>query len=119
LHGRQAFEQHIDRQMTLASGFADWIMASGAFELTAPVAVPIVNFRLRNSGSGEQLASRHMELVDLVTRDGQRWISETRVQGQSVLRMMVISYLTGEKQVTDLQDALQRAAKGLHAEASK
>lgn len=119
LHGRQAFEQHIDQQMTLASCFADWITASGTFELTAPVAVPIVNFRLRSFGSGEQLARRHLELVDLVTRDGQRWISETRVQGQSVLRMMVISYLTGEQQLTDLQDALQRAAKGLHAEATE
>ncbi len=119
LHGRQAFEQHIDQQMTLAAGFADWITSSGTFELTAPVAVPIVNFRLRNLDSGEQLARRHLELVHLITGDGQRWISETRVQGQSVLRMMVISYLTGEKQLTDLQNALQQAAKGLHAEATE
>jgi aromatic-L-amino-acid decarboxylase len=119
LHGRQAFEQHIDRQMMLAAGFADWITASSAFELTAPMAVPIVNFRLRNSGSGEQLARRHMELVELVTGDGQRWISETRVQGQSVLRMMVISYLTGQQQLTGLQDALLAATKELHAETPK
>jgi aromatic-L-amino-acid decarboxylase len=119
LHGRRAFEQHIDGQMTLASSFADWITASGAFELTAPMAVPIVNLRLRNFGSGEQLAPRHVELVERVTRDGQRWISETRVQGQSVLRMMVISYLTGEQHLTGLQYALQRAAIELRAEAPK
>jgi glutamate/tyrosine decarboxylase-like PLP-dependent enzyme len=105
--------------MTLASGFADWITTSGIFELTAPTAVPIVNFRLRNSGSGEQLAHSHLELVERVTRDGQRWISETRVQGRSVLRMMVISYLTGQQQLTGLQDALQQAAKELRAEAPK
>jgi aromatic-L-amino-acid decarboxylase len=119
LYSRLAFEQHIDRQMRLASGFADWITRSGAFKLTAPMAVPIVNFRLRSFGSGEQLAQRHMELVELVTRDGQRWISETRVQGQSVLRMMVISYLTGERHLAGLQDALQRAAIELRAEAPK
>ena len=70
--------------------------------------VPILNFRLKNSGSGDDLVQRHLELVDLVTRDGQRWISETRVRGQSVLRVMVISYLTGERQLADLQAALQR-----------
>ena len=46
LHGRLAFEQHIDRQMSLASSFADWIKASEHFEMAAPMAVPILNFRL-------------------------------------------------------------------------
>ena len=64
--------------------------------------VPILNFRLKNCGTGDELIRRHLELVELVTRDGQRWISETRVGGQSVLRMMVISYLTGEQQLADL-----------------
>ncbi len=110
VHGRQGFEQHIDRQMTLAAGLAEWIGASGYFEMTAPLAVPILNFKLTNSGSGGELTRRHLELVDYITSDGRRWISETRVRGNSVLRMMVTSYLTGEQQLADLQDALQQAA---------
>jgi len=113
LHGRRAFEHHIDRQMALAASFAGWIRASEQFEMTAPMAVPILNFRLRRCGSGDELTRRHLELVDIITRDGRRWISETRVRGQSVLRMMVISYLTGEPQLADLQDALQAAAAQL------
>ena len=113
LHGRRAFEQHIDRQMALATSFADWIRASEPFEMTAPLTVPILNFRLARSASGDELTRRHLELVDIITRDGRRWISETRVRGQSVLRMMVISYLTGEPQLADLQDALQAAASQL------
>ena len=35
-----------------------------------------------------------------------RWISETIVKGQSVLRMMVISYLTEERHLLGLQNAL-------------
>jgi len=111
LHGRRAYEQHIDRQMNLAAGFAEWIRASRHFELTAPLYVPIVNFRLENAGTGDDLIRRHLALVEHVTRDGRRWISETRVCGQSVLRMMVISYLTGESQVADLQIALVAAAE--------
>jgi glutamate/tyrosine decarboxylase-like PLP-dependent enzyme len=108
LHGRIAYEQHIDRQMKLAAGFADWITASEHFELTAPMYVPILNFRLKNRGSRDELA-----LVEHVTRDGRRWISETRVCGQSVLRMMVISYLTGESQLDGLQQALMDAVPGI------
>lgn len=113
LHGRIAFERHIDRQMKLASSFADWISASQHFEMAAPMTVPILNFRLRNFSSSEDLIRRHLELVDVVTRDGIRWISETRVGGRSVLRVMVISYLTGEQQLAALQDALHQAATDL------
>jgi glutamate/tyrosine decarboxylase-like PLP-dependent enzyme len=110
LHGRLTFERLIDRQMTLGASFAEWIVASQHFELAAPVALPILNFRIKNSGSGDDLTQRHLDLVERITRGGQRWISETRVCGHSVLRMMVISYLTGEQQLGDLQDALQQAA---------
>jgi aromatic-L-amino-acid/L-tryptophan decarboxylase len=119
LHGRRAYEQLIDRQMTLASNFADWIRASEHFEISAPPTVPIVNFRFKNFVSSDDLVRRHLELVDLVTRDGRRWISETRVCGQSVLRMMVISYLTGEQQLADLQTALQNSAIALGTVVSK
>ena len=109
LHGRLAYEQHIDRQMVLASQFAERIRGSSHFELTAPIFVPILNFRLKNTGTGDDLISRHLALVDHVTRDGRRWISETRVCERSVLRMMVISYLTGEEQLDDLWTALTAA----------
>jgi glutamate/tyrosine decarboxylase-like PLP-dependent enzyme len=110
LHGRLAYEHHIDRQMALAASFAERIRASEHFELTAPMFVPILNFRLK---SADDLTRRHLELIDRVTSDGDRWISETRVGDQSVLRMMVISYLTGEEQLADLWNALTAAASAM------
>jgi len=109
LHGRLAYQQHIDRQIQLAAGFADWITAGEYFELAAPVYVPIINFRLKNRGSGGELIRQHLALVDYVTSDGRRWISETRVRGESVLRMMVISYLTGDTHLEQLRAALGEA----------
>jgi hypothetical protein len=53
--------------------------------------------------------------VEEVTRDGRRWISETAVNGRSVLRMMVISYLTEERHLDDLGSALRNAAAKLKA----
>ncbi len=112
VHGRKAYEEHIDRQLGLAKGFASWIHASEHFELAAPQVLPIVAFRLKApSMSQEQLAEMHNRTVDEVTRDGSRWISETKVNGRSVLRMMVISYLTEERHLQALGNALSDAAR--------
>jgi len=110
VHGRKAYEEHIDRQIKLTRGFVDWINGSEHFEMAAPLVLPIVAFRLKSGRmTAEQLAAAHAGIVDDVTCDGRRWISETRVRGQSVLRMMVISYLTGECHLADLEDALANA----------
>ena len=57
VHGRQAYEELIDRQLRLAKSFADWVTASDDFELAVAPTLPIVTFRLK-SVTPEQLASR-------------------------------------------------------------
>jgi len=111
VHGRQAYEQLIERQLHLARTFAHWISKSEHFELAAPQVLPIVNWRLKLPGtSEEQVHAAHEAIVHEVTRDGRRWVSTTFVNGRSVMRMMVISYLTEERHLQDLQAALMRAA---------
>jgi aromatic-L-amino-acid decarboxylase len=111
VHGRLAYEELIDRQLKLARGFAQWVKGSADYELVVEPALTIVNFRVRSSGrSEEQIAAANAAVVEAVTRDGSRWISETRVNGRSVMRMMVISYLTEEPHVHALQQALIKAA---------
>jgi glutamate/tyrosine decarboxylase-like PLP-dependent enzyme len=110
VHGRQAYEELIDRQLRLAKSFADWVKASDDFELAVAPTLPIVTFQLKSDWT-EQLAAQHDAIVEEVTRDGSRWISETKVRGQSVLRMMVISYLTEERHLHGLEVALANAAK--------
>ena len=120
VHGRKAYEDHIDRQLNLASDFASWVRASEHFELAAPQTLPIVAFRVKvTSHSPEELAEVHAGIVEEVTRDGGRWISETRVNGQSVLRMMVISYLTEGRHIRELQKALTEAAITLALRATR
>jgi aromatic-L-amino-acid/L-tryptophan decarboxylase len=114
VHGRKAYEEHIDRQLRLAHEFASWVEGSEHFALTIRPTLPIVNFRVKsNRLEANQLATLHAAIVDEVTRDGQRWISDTLVHRQSVLRMMVISYLTEERHVRDLQIALETAAQSV------
>ena len=112
VHGRQAYEEHIDRQLRLAHSFAEWIQASQHFELSSPQVLPIVNWRLKLPGATEEEVRAAQEtIVQEVTGDGRRWISTTLVNGRWVMRMMVISYLTEERHLKDLQAALLKAAE--------
>jgi glutamate/tyrosine decarboxylase-like PLP-dependent enzyme len=106
VHGRKAYEEHIDRQMSLARSFAEWVGKSERFELAAPLVVPILNLRLKGVADRKRRAALHSAVVDEVTRDGRRWISETTVNGESVIRVMVVSYLTEERHLQALQAAL-------------
>src|SRR5215472_1491837 len=51
VHGRQAYEELIDHQLKLASFFANCVRSSEYFELAAPQALPIVNFRVKLPGT--------------------------------------------------------------------
>lgn len=114
VHGRRAYEELINRQMNLARTFADWVAKSETFELAAPQVLPILNLRLKARGiSGSELQALHAAVIEEVNRDGQRWISGAMVNGQSVIRTMVISYLTEERHVRDLQTALEAASAGI------
>jgi glutamate/tyrosine decarboxylase-like PLP-dependent enzyme len=117
VHGRQAYEELIDRQLKLAAFFANWVRSSELFELAAPQVLPIVNFRVKLPGASdagmanEARRAAHDAIVQEVTRDGSRWISTTLVNGQSVIRMMVISYLTAHRHLEELMIALTQAAQ--------
>jgi glutamate/tyrosine decarboxylase-like PLP-dependent enzyme len=112
VHGSQAYEELIDRQLKLATFFVNWVRGSELFELAAPQVLPIVNFRVKRAGITEdERRAAHEAIVHEVTRDGRRWISTTLVGGQSVIRIMVISYLTGHRHLEDLMIAVTEAAK--------
>jgi glutamate/tyrosine decarboxylase-like PLP-dependent enzyme len=110
VHGRQAYEELVDQQLTLARQFADWVSKSEHFELTLDPQLTIVNFRVKGVAESDAAAA-NAAIVEEVTRDGQRWLSQTVAGGRNVIRMMVISYLTSEKQLRDLEGALIEAVK--------
>lgn len=110
VHGRQAYEQLIDEQLRLARKFAGWLKHSEHFELVLDPQLTIVNFQVKGFPESE-VASANAAIVEEVTRDGRRWISQTVAGGKNVIRMMVISYLTSDKQLHELEQALEAAVK--------
>ncbi len=118
VHGRQAYEQMISTQMHLASEMRAWFQTSEHFALAAPQTLPILNFRLRGVEEADAEAV-HQSFIDEFNRDGRYWISRTHVRGKSVLRMMIISYLSTSEHVAGLQEALQSAAERVSQPAIK
>lgn len=119
-HGRRAYEELIDRQMNLAHLFADWVARSDNFELAAPQVLPILNLRLKARGiSGSELQALHAAVIEEVNRDGQQWISGAMVNGQSVIRTMIISYLTEERHLRTLQTALDASSTAVRTALKK
>lgn len=110
VHGRKAYEELIDRQLDLARDFAGAITQSRRYELAAPQVLPIINLRMKGIDESAALAI-HAQIVEEVTRSGERWISLTQVNGRSVIRLMVISYLTGPSHLEELLEALEAAAE--------
>jgi glutamate/tyrosine decarboxylase-like PLP-dependent enzyme len=110
VHGRRAYEEMIGLQMQLASDMRAWLEGSDYFALAAPQTLPILNFRLLGINENDAEAA-HQNFIDEFNRDGRYWISRTHVRGKSVLRMMIISYLSTAENVLGLQQALQSAAE--------
>ena len=78
VHGREGYEELINRQLSLAKSFVSWVEASQEFELAVPQILPIVTFRLKSGSlSPQQLTAAHGNIVDEVTRDG-RPLSESK-----------------------------------------
>jgi aromatic-L-amino-acid/L-tryptophan decarboxylase len=108
VHGRQAYEEHIDRQMQLTHWFAEQIRKSARFELFAEPMLPIFNLRLKNITDEDDQTRRLEAVVNEVTKDGKQWISTTRVNGKTVIRVMIISYLTQERHLQELLERLHK-----------
>ncbi|MEO6965926.1 MAG: aminotransferase class V-fold PLP-dependent enzyme [Acidobacteriaceae bacterium] len=114
VHGRQAYEELIDTQLQLAAYLESTVLETDAFDLATPRRLTILNFRVRAARElalpEEEVARLHHAIVQEITQEGEQWISTTRVRGRSVLRMMIISYLTERRHVDALAERLQRAA---------
>ena len=82
VHGRQAYEELIDCQLKLGRSFVAWVKASENFELAVADASDRHLSAQAGGRSPQQLTADHDAMVDEVTRDGGRWISETKVRGE-------------------------------------
>ncbi|HYY02987.1 MAG TPA: pyridoxal-dependent decarboxylase [Gaiellaceae bacterium] len=102
-YGRDGLQRIVREHVRLAELFAGWVDADPDWELVAPQRFSLVVFRLR--ASDEENAA----LLELVNRNGEIFISHTRLDGRYVLRFAIGNARTSEADVRRGWEVLQRA----------
>lgn len=82
-HGAEGLRRHIRDGVALAQAFAGWVRTDQRFELCAPVRLNLVCFRLK---AGDPATER---LRDALNASGQMYLTHTRLDGHTVLRMAI------------------------------
>ena len=104
---RRALSEH----MRLARLFADWVDADPDFERLAPVPFSVVCFRARpvtlSSASPAELDTFNERLLDEVNRNGDVFLSHTRLNGALALRLAIGHLNTAERHVARAWDLLR------------
>ena len=94
---------------------AEWIEADSRFELSAPVVMGVICFRLiaPDPATADKLNSA---LVEKVNTSGQAYVNQTKLKGRTVARVGLGNVLTTEKHVRNVWELIRAAADKLCAE---
>jgi len=98
--GAQGVRDALVEHMRLARLFAIWIDADPMFERTAPVPFSVVCFRAKPDGmTGEALDRFNEVLVDRLNAGGEVFLSHTRLNDSTVIRLAIGNLQTTEQHV--------------------
>jgi aromatic-L-amino-acid/L-tryptophan decarboxylase len=103
-HGREGLQARIREAVRLAAIFEAWVDAEPGWELAAPRPFSVVCFRRRGSDELNEA------LLDRVNATGEVFMSSTRLDGQTVLRLAVGNGRTTEADVERAWRVLRREA---------
>ncbi|UCG89125.1 MAG: amino acid decarboxylase [Gemmatimonadota bacterium] len=107
--GAEGLAQRIREHFRLAGMFADWVEEHADFEQLAPVPLTTVCFRAHPRGvdADEQLNSINDRLMNAVNASGRMFITQTKLNGVTVLRLVVSHLRTEEVHVRGAWQLLQ------------
>src|SRR4051794_39707167 len=96
--GREGLAAFIREHLRLAELFASWVKEDSRFELSAPVMMGVVCFRLR--GNSDVEADRlNAQTVESINAQGQTYLMQTKLRGRVVMRLGLGNILTTENHV--------------------
>ncbi len=106
--GREGMAARIREHLRLAQLFARWIEEDPRFELSAPVMMGVVCFRLKNSD--DQVADRqNSEAVARINASGDAYLTQTKLRGRVVMRLGLGNILTTEGHVARVWEMIRAA----------
>jgi aromatic-L-amino-acid/L-tryptophan decarboxylase len=107
--GARGIRDRIAEHIRLAQEFASWVDAHPDFERLAPVPLSVVCFRWNPAGrtlSPAELDSANERLIDLVNKNGDVFLSHTRLREGVALRVAIGHLRTTETHVRRAWDLL-------------
>jgi aromatic-L-amino-acid decarboxylase len=110
--GREGIAARLREHIRLANIFADWIRKDNRFELAAPVSLGIVCFRFV-SGAENELDKLNSEIVEQINASGRAYLTQTKLRGQTVMRVGLGNVLTTEDHLCKAWEIIQETADAL------
>ena len=104
-YGIEGLQHHVREHVRLARLFRERVENSELFELAAPVRLNLVCFRHKQ---GDEATRR---VLDRVNRSGKIYLTHTRLNHRTVLRMCIGQTHTSQRHVDDAWQLLQEAAE--------
>jgi aromatic-L-amino-acid/L-tryptophan decarboxylase len=96
--GREGLAAHIREHLRLAELFATWVKDDPRFEISAPVVMGVVCFRLRGENDAEA-DRRNSKVVETINAGGETYLMQTKLKGRTVMRVGFGNLLTEERHV--------------------
>src|SRR5438874_1905740 len=106
--GREGILALMREHLRLARLFGEWVGASDDFELSAPVSMGVVCFRAKN-----EIDAFNSRIVESVNQSGRAYLNQTKLRGQTVIRLGLGNILTTEKHLRDAWELIQETARSL------
>ncbi len=108
--GRAGIAARIREHLRLAKLFAEWLRSDERFELSAPVTMGIVCFRLRGTDdtAGDRINSRTVEKLNAA---GETYLMQTKLHGRVVMRLGLGNILTTEEHLRHVWRLIREAVE--------
>lgn len=119
-YGVEGIQRKLRRHIALAQEFADWVRHEDNWEIVAPHPLSVVCFRLSSGAYTPQMLDVLNErLLHAVNATGEVFISSTKINGRTTLRMAIGNERTTSSDVRTAWDLLRRHASKICASHEK
>jgi aromatic-L-amino-acid decarboxylase len=113
--GREGVVSRLREQIRLANQLATWIKRDDRFELAAPVSMGVVCFRFVSAEKNE-IDRLNSEIVERINASGLAYLTQTKLRGQTVMRIGLGNVLTTEEHLRKAWEIIQETARELNRE---